>query len=83
MQGNPAMRVLPQPLPAGVPTEARLVADYCAARRVPLPEPAQHSFFLALALFRVAAILAGVGARAAQGNASSRNAAQVGDHPPN
>jgi hypothetical protein len=37
------------------------------------------AFYLALALFRVIAILAGVAARARQGNASSANAAQVGD----
>jgi hypothetical protein len=33
---------------------------------------------MGLSLFRAAAILAGVGARAAQGNASSRIAAEVG-----
>jgi hypothetical protein len=37
-------------------------------------------FYLALSLFRLASILAGVGARAAQGNASSRSAAQMGSH---
>ncbi|EFN52386.1 hypothetical protein CHLNCDRAFT_138837 [Chlorella variabilis] len=39
---------------------------------------ASWPFYLALSIFRLAAILAGVGARAAQGNASSRIAAQVG-----
>jgi aminoglycoside phosphotransferase (APT) family kinase protein len=35
------------------------------------------SFFMALSLFRAAAILAGVGARAKLGNASSARAASV------
>ena len=39
---------------------------------------ADWPFYMGLSLFRAAAILAGVGARAAQGNASSRIAAQVG-----
>ena len=39
---------------------------------------ADWPFYLALSLFRLCSILAGVGARAAQGNASSRIAGQVG-----
>jgi len=54
------------------------VARYAAARGVPPPDPPALAFFLALSLFRLAAILAGVGARARQGNASSRIAHQVG-----
>lgn len=49
-----------------------------------LPHPCSHrcsqanwSFYLGLSIFRLASILAGVGARAAQGNASSRIAAQA------
>lgn len=42
-----------------------------------LPAPHEWAFFMALGLFRMAAILAGVGARARQGNASSAHAAQV------
>lgn len=38
---------------------------------------ADWPFYMALSLFRLASILSGVGARAAQGNASSRVAAQV------
>lgn len=41
------------------------------------PAQADWRFYLALSIFRLASILAGVGARAAQGNASSRIAAQV------
>ena len=50
---------------------------YCAARGVPPPAPQAWSVFLALSIFRAAAILAGVGARAKLGNASSERAAQV------
>lgn len=51
---------------------------YCKARGVPLPDAATYSFCQALSIFRMAAILAGVGARAALGNASSKMAQQVG-----
>ena len=50
---------------------------YCRARGIPPPDPAAWSFFMALSLFRAAAILAGVGARAKLGNASSERAALV------
>jgi len=42
-----------------------------------VPEPTTYAFCQALSMFRIAAILAGVGARAQQGNASSKHAAQV------
>lgn len=71
------MPTLPQPLPDGVPTETQFVRDYCTARGIPVPDASLQSFFLALALFRAAAILAGVGARAALGNASSLNGSEV------
>lgn len=48
-----------------------------AARGIPPPPLPSLAFHLALSMFRIAAILAGVGARAAQGNASSAHAAQV------
>ena len=51
---------------------------YSEARGIPPPDATTYGFCLALSLFRMAAILAGVGARAAQGNASSRTAEQVG-----
>ena len=50
---------------------------YCKARSIPPPEAQTWSFFMALSLFRAAAILAGVGARAKLGNASSERAALV------
>lgn len=64
-------------LPAlGIPDEAAYMEAYC--RRVGRPPIENGSFYLAFALFRVAAILEGVRARAEQGNASSANAGQVG-----
>lgn len=63
---------------AGVPSEQEYVAMYCAAAGVAKPDALTWSFYLALALFRAAAILAGVGARALAGNASSARAAEVG-----
>ena len=62
---------------AGVPSEREYLAAYCQARGVPLPDPVVWAFFLALSLFRAAAILAGVGARARLGNASSAKAGAV------
>ena len=50
---------------------------YCKARGIPQPDPVTYAFCMALSIFRGAAILAGVGARAQQGNASSAKAAQA------
>jgi len=60
----------------GIPTEA----DYCAAyaRRTGRTELPHWRFYLAFALFRVAAILQGVARRALDGNASASDAAEVG-----
>ncbi|HEY0254412.1 MAG TPA: phosphotransferase, partial [Kofleriaceae bacterium] len=59
-----------------LPTETEVVARYCERRGLAVPDPATWTFYLAFGLFRMAAILAGVAARAAQGNASSANAAE-------
>ncbi|KAG2491860.1 hypothetical protein HYH03_009814 [Edaphochlamys debaryana] len=64
-------------LPEGIPEEAAYLEAYCRAAGVPPPPPADWAFYLALSLFRLLAILAGVQARAKQGNASSANAARV------
>ena len=74
----PVLR-LGAPLPAGVPSEATFVARYCAARGggARPPPPRDWALYLALALFRLVAILAGVAARARQGNASSAAAAAI------
>ncbi|KAG2434084.1 hypothetical protein HXX76_007812 [Chlamydomonas incerta] len=65
------------PLPAGVPGEQEYLGWYCAAAGVAPPPAGDWAFYLALSLFRLLAILAGVQARARQGNASSANAARV------
>ncbi len=77
MQGVPTLPPLPSPLPDGIPSEEQLVARYAAACGIPAPDPSVRAFFLALSLFRLAGIAAGVGARARQGNASSRMAHEV------
>ena len=82
-------RGLPYPLQAcmhaapgaAVPADTHSSSKYdiCAAVPAALSCAAQAnwSFYMALSIFRLASILAGVGARAAQGNASSASAAQV------
>ena len=50
---------------------------YCQARGIGVPNPTTYAFCQALSMFRIAAILAGVGARAQLGNASSKHAAEV------
>ncbi|DBA81262.1 TPA: hypothetical protein ACH3X2_006887 [Trebouxia sp. C0005] len=72
------VRGLPRPLPEGIPTESEYIQMYCQARGIGVPDPTTYAFCQALSMFRIAAILAGVGARAQQGNASSKHAAQVG-----
>lgn len=60
----------------GIPSEEAFVAAYC--QRTGRDGIADWTFYLAFALFRLAAILQGVHARAVQGNASSANALEVG-----
>lgn len=74
----PSLPSLPHPLPPGIPTEQQYIKMYCQERGLPYPLKANWSFYLALSIFRLCSILAGVGARAAQGNASSQIAGQVG-----
>lgn len=62
---------------AGIPSEQEYIQMYCQARGIGVPDPTTYAFCQALSMFRIAAILAGVGARAQQGNASSKHAAQV------
>lgn len=61
----------------GIPTEAALVAQYCALRGIGAID--NWSFYLAFSFFRLAAILQGVLKRALSGNASSDKAVQVGE----
>lgn len=51
---------------------------HAQARGIPPPPLPSLAFHLALSMFRITSILAGVGARAAQGNASSAHAAKAG-----
>ncbi len=60
----------------GIPDEAALVARYCALRG--MPGVPHWSFYLAFSYFRLAAILQGVKRRAQEGNASARNAPEMG-----
>ena len=60
----------------GIPSDAEYVAAYCEAMGI---GPIRNwSFYLAFAFFRLAAIIQGVARRALDGNASNRNAAQLG-----
>ncbi|MEL6423648.1 MAG: phosphotransferase, partial [Pseudomonadota bacterium] len=62
--------------PLGIPSEAEYVAAYC--RRTGRTHIPDWRFYLVFGLFRIAAIVAGVGARARAGNASSASATEVG-----
>ena len=61
----------------GIPTQAEIVAAYCARRRLAPPSPETMAFYLAFGLFRLAAIVAGIDARLRQGNASSSHAHEI------
>ncbi len=58
----------------GIPTEEAYVRAYCARRRISFPI-ADWDFYIAFAVFRLAAISQGVYKRGLDGNASSENAA--------
>ena len=60
----------------GIPTEEEYVAAYC--RRTGRGAIANWDVYLIFNMFRIAAILHGVLARALQGNAASRNAVETG-----
>ena len=64
----------------GIPSEEDYVAAYC--RRTGRAGVPEWNFFMAFGLFRLAAICQGVHARAVQGNASSRNALEIGRKAP-
>lgn len=59
----------------GLPKEADYVARYCERRGISKPE--NWTFYLVFSFFRLAAILEGVGRRAADGNASNPQAARA------
>lgn len=60
----------------GIPSEQDYVARYC--ERMGIARIDNWAFYLAFSFFRLAAIVQGVAKRAHDGNASSKNAAQVG-----
>ena len=64
----------------GIPSEEEYVAAYC--RRTGRDGVPDWNFFVAFGLFRLASICQGVYARAMQGNASSRNALEIGRKAP-
>ncbi|MBK6867631.1 MAG: phosphotransferase [Burkholderiales bacterium] len=60
----------------GIPGEADFIADYC--RRTGRASIPNFDYYIVFNLFRIAAILHGVWARALGGNASDQNALQTG-----
>jgi aminoglycoside phosphotransferase (APT) family kinase protein len=60
----------------GIPTENEFVESYC--RRMGIDRIDDLGFYVAFSFFRLAAIIQGVAKRAADGNASNKNAAQLG-----
>ncbi|GAX77668.1 hypothetical protein CEUSTIGMA_g5111.t1 [Chlamydomonas eustigma] len=75
--GLPSLLKPGEILPEGVPSEKEYVAMYCKHAGVSPPSDQDWAFYLALSLFRLLSILAGVQARSKQGNASSASAASV------
>jgi len=61
----------------GIPTEREYVAKYC--ERMGIDGIDDFGFYVAFSFFRLAAIIQGVAKRAADGNASNKNAAQLGE----
>lgn len=60
----------------GIPDEQQVLAHYC--QRMGIDSIDQFSFYVAFSFFRIAAILQGVAKRAHDGNASNRQAAEMG-----
>ncbi|RRJ83788.1 phosphotransferase [Aestuariirhabdus litorea] len=60
----------------GIPSEQEYIARYC--QRMGIEKIDNWAFYLAFSFFRLAAIVQGVAKRAADGNASNREAAKVG-----
>lgn len=62
----------------GIPDERCMLQRYAEQRGKPAPDPARFRFALVCSMFRLAAILQGVLARALQGNAAASNAEATG-----
>jgi aminoglycoside phosphotransferase (APT) family kinase protein len=61
----------------GIPDEQDCIADYCA--RTGIGGIENFGFYVAFSFFRLAAIVQGVAKRAIDGNASSSDAAKLGE----
>ena len=61
----------------GIPTQEEYVARYC--ERMGIDRIDNFGFYVAFSFFRLAAIVQGVAKRAVDGNASNKNAAQLGE----
>ncbi|SHG00892.1 Predicted kinase, aminoglycoside phosphotransferase (APT) family [Microbulbifer donghaiensis] len=62
----------------GIPSEQEYVATYC--KRMGIEKIDNFSFYVAFSFFRLAAIIQGVAKRAVDGNASNKNAAEMGKY---
>jgi aminoglycoside phosphotransferase (APT) family kinase protein len=71
------LRRVAGPLPEGIPSEGEYIRIYSQRRGIHPPDAQQWAFHRALALFRLAGILAGVYTRSLQGNASAGNARRI------
>ncbi|XP_017262002.1 acyl-CoA dehydrogenase family member 11 [Kryptolebias marmoratus] len=64
----------------GIPAADDLLSIYCRCRGIPLASVPQLNFYLALSVFKMAAIAQGIHARYLQGNASAPNANEFGEN---
>lgn len=62
----------------GIPSEREYVARYCRRTGREAIAPAEFEYYLVFNMFRLAAILQGIAARALQGNAASQEAIETG-----
>jgi aminoglycoside phosphotransferase (APT) family kinase protein len=62
-----------------IPSEQECVVEYCRIRGLPPIAPKDWAYYMVFCMFRLAAILQGVLARALQGNASSARALEAGN----
>lgn len=73
----PQLSLPKNPRLAGIPSIDEYIQLYCHERGIQRPGDADWNFYVSLSLFRLASILAGVRARAQQGNASSDEASSL------
>lgn len=62
----------------GIPSEREYIATYC--QRMGIEKIDNFSFYVAFSFFRLTAIIQGVAKRAIDGNASNKNAAEMGQY---